>query len=252
MEYIKICNWEKFQHYKKRNPPWIKIHTQLLENEQFECLHNDSKVLLICLWLFTARKGNGQIPADPNYLQRKLPIGKKPNLQPLINTGFIECLQDDSKVIAIDDSKVLALDRGETEERQSRDRGKFTPPSLEEVKKYIQENKYDVDAVRFIKYYAAADWHDQNGKPVRNWKQKLIAVWANREKKPNPQKCVKCSKIGVYAEKDDTGQVYWLCEDHKLKRKPLEGIPQPQMKTADEKPINFNERRNKNRRALGV
>lgn len=117
MQYIRICNWEKFQHYKKRNPPWIKLHVQLLENEQFECLQDDSKVLLICLWLFAARKGNGKIPADLKYLQRKLPLCKRPKLQPLIDAGFIECYQDDSKAIAIDDSKVLLSDRdrGETE-----------------------------------------------------------------------------------------------------------------------------------------
>lgn len=120
MRYIKIVDWDKFQHYTKRNPPWIKLHTSLLDNEAFECLHNDSKVLLICLWLFTARKGNGEILANLAYLQRKLPVGKKVNLQPLIEAGFIECYQDDSKLPAPDDSKVLALDRdrGETKTEQ--------------------------------------------------------------------------------------------------------------------------------------
>lgn len=90
MKYIRICNWDKFQHYTKRNPPWIKLHISLLDNENFECLHNDSKVLLICLWLFAARKGNGNVPVNLAYLQRKLPVGKKVKLQPLIDAGFIE------------------------------------------------------------------------------------------------------------------------------------------------------------------
>lgn len=112
MDYIKICKWDDFQHYKKRNPPWIKLHTSLLDNEAFECLHNDSKVLLMCLWLFAARKGNGEIPSNIDYLQRKLPAGKKINLQPLIDNGFIEVYHNDSIVQATNDSTVLCSDRG--------------------------------------------------------------------------------------------------------------------------------------------
>jgi len=74
-----------------------------------------------------------------------------------------------------------------------------------------------------------------------------------KEKKPPPKPCTRCGKNGVYDYTDDTGQVYWRCEDHKQKRKPLEGIPQPQMKIVDDKkPADFDEQRNKNRRALGV
>ncbi len=118
MKYIKIVDWEKFQHYKKRNPPWIKLHTQLLDNDNFDCLHDDSKLLLLCLWLFTARKGNGNIPANEKWLQKKLPLQKKVKLQPLIDKGFIECYQDDSKLQAIDASKVLASDRERDRERE--------------------------------------------------------------------------------------------------------------------------------------
>ncbi len=115
MNYIKICNWEKFQHYKKRNPPWIKLHVSLLDNEAFECLHNDSKVLLLCLWLFAARKGNGEIPANLTYLQRKLPTGKKANLQPLVDAGFIECYQNDSNLPHIESKYLCAEAEAEAE-----------------------------------------------------------------------------------------------------------------------------------------
>ena len=116
---------------------------------------------------------------------------------------------------------------------------------------YIDENNYNVDAAKFIKYYAESDppWYDQKGKPVRSWKQKLIAVWA--EKKPKAKKCVQCSKTGVYVNEDDTGQKYWLCEDHKPKHQPLKGVPLPQMKGVPEG-IDKNDTRNRNRKALGI
>ena len=53
----------------------------------------------------------------------------------------------------------------------------FTPPTLEEVQAYCKERNNNVDAKRFLDYYEAAGWKDQSGKPVKSWKQKMIAVW---------------------------------------------------------------------------
>lgn len=70
-------------------------------------------------------------------------------------------------------------------EIEKRDRKKrFVPPTLEEVKAYVKEKGYNVDAEYFFQYYAAGDWKDSEGKPVQNWKQKLI-TWARKdEQKP--------------------------------------------------------------------
>jgi hypothetical protein len=54
----------------------------------------------------------------------------------------------------------------------------FTPPTVEQVREFAGEKGHPgFDAQRFIEYYAAADWHDSKGNPVRNWKQKLLAIW---------------------------------------------------------------------------
>ncbi len=53
----------------------------------------------------------------------------------------------------------------------------FIPPTLEEIKKYCQERKNNVDAQRFFDYYNVSNWKDKRGKPIKNWKQKIIAVW---------------------------------------------------------------------------
>ena len=31
-QYLRVRNWEKFQHYKNRRPPWIKLHIELLDD----------------------------------------------------------------------------------------------------------------------------------------------------------------------------------------------------------------------------
>jgi hypothetical protein len=63
----------------------------------------------------------------------------------------------------------------------------FVPPTLDEVKKYCEENGFGGIAERAFKYYAEADppWTDSYGNPVRNWKGKMQAVWfkdANRSR----------------------------------------------------------------------
>lgn len=95
MEYIEITKWDTFQHYKHRNPPWIKLYSYLLDNDEFDCLPDASKLLYFCLLLFASRRDN-KIKLDFKWLQRKLPIEKtitKDTMQPLIDNGFIACKQ---------------------------------------------------------------------------------------------------------------------------------------------------------------
>ena len=59
----------------------------------------------------------------------------------------------------------------------------FVPPTVEEVRDYCREKGYAyVDPAFFVAYYAEADWHDRDGKPVKNWKQRVI-TWHMREAK---------------------------------------------------------------------
>ena len=102
MDYIEICEWDKFQHYKKRNPPWIKLYVKMLDDDEFDCLPDDSNLLFFCLLPFASR-WNNKIKLNFRWLQKKLPINKpitSDTLQPLIDAGFIQCYQGDSGVIA--------------------------------------------------------------------------------------------------------------------------------------------------------
>lgn len=56
----------------------------------------------------------------------------------------------------------------------------FVPPTYEEVYEYNRLRGGLIDPKPFYDYYAAADWRDGEGKPVRNWQQKFIA-WELRE-----------------------------------------------------------------------
>jgi len=89
MDYFTIKNWDKFQHYKDRMPPWIKLHRELLNNYEFTRLQDASKLHLMLLWLLASQTDN-KLPVDPEWLKNALHIDTSPDLEALFNAGFIE------------------------------------------------------------------------------------------------------------------------------------------------------------------
>lgn len=60
---------------------------------------------------------------------------------------------------------------------------KFIPPTQEEVIDYCNQNSLSVDPYYFYRYYTESDWHDAKGRPVKNWKQRMITWNANAKAK---------------------------------------------------------------------
>ena len=95
MDYIHIENWRKFQHYKDRNPPWIKLYVNILDDYEYNILPDNHKLILIHLWLL-ASKTNNNIPYDLNYIKGTLKLNIAIEIEPLIKAGFIWC--DEEKI----------------------------------------------------------------------------------------------------------------------------------------------------------
>lgn len=93
--YLRIKNWDQFQHYKDRNPPWIKLHRSLLDDYEFSALPDASKGQLMFIWLF-ASQNEGKIPHDAKFLERKLGFTDPCDLNALISAGFLIEEQSDS------------------------------------------------------------------------------------------------------------------------------------------------------------
>ena len=84
---------------------------------------------------------------------------------------------------------LLGRDGGGSEKSGKRRPPKrLKPPTVEEVRSWIETHpKYgDVDADKFFDYYAAAEWRDRDGKPVRSWQQRIIS-WSTRNGKSKSQ-----------------------------------------------------------------
>jgi hypothetical protein len=61
---MKIKNWNKFQHFKDRRPPWIKLHREILEDLGWFQLSGEDAKTLIMLWLLASEDENmtGTLP----------------------------------------------------------------------------------------------------------------------------------------------------------------------------------------------
>ena len=58
----------------------------------------------------------------------------------------------------------------------------FVPPKLDDINAYIAEKGLIVNGQVFLDYFTAGNWKDSEGKPVKNWKQKLI-TWDERDRR---------------------------------------------------------------------
>jgi hypothetical protein len=68
-------------------------------------------------------------------------------------------------------------------------------PSISEVEDYFLEKGSTIEAAKkAFEYYDVADWKDSKGKPVKNWKQKMLAVWINNSNFNNNFKSPKTKK----------------------------------------------------------
>ena len=57
---------------------------------------------------------------------------------------------------------------------------RFIPPTVGEVQAYINEKGYNVNAQRFVDYYASKGWTIGKNSPMKNW-QAAVRTWANND-----------------------------------------------------------------------
>src|SRR5574340_1189937 len=85
---LRIKNFERFQHYRNRNPPWVKLYTQLLDDVAFLALSDAARGQLMLLWLLAARMGN-PLPDDARLLAGKIGSSGRLQLEELVAAGWL-------------------------------------------------------------------------------------------------------------------------------------------------------------------
>lgn len=87
---MRVKNWENFQHFKDRRPPWIKLYRGLLDDFEFHSLVPDDAKNLIMVWLI-ASEYDGCLPDDETLAFRlRIPEEDlRSSLLRLKNRGFL-------------------------------------------------------------------------------------------------------------------------------------------------------------------
>lgn len=109
----RVYDWSKFQHYKDRSPPWVKLHKSLLDDIKYQSLPIASRALAPMLWLLASENMEGTIDCEVRVLAFRLRCSEKEikeGLIPLIQQGF---LINDSNMLA--DCQHVAVPETETE-----------------------------------------------------------------------------------------------------------------------------------------
>jgi len=92
MQFVSVCNWSRFQHYKNRDPTWVKLHRSLLTDYAWSQLDDSAKGHLIGIWLMAAKLEN-RIPADPVWLANQIGATDPIDLDALISASWLQWVE---------------------------------------------------------------------------------------------------------------------------------------------------------------
>jgi hypothetical protein len=92
---VKIKDWKKFQHFKDRRPPWIKLYRDLLDDDEWFLLPPVSAKTLVLLWLLASEDETKQGLLPPfKKIAFRLRMSEK-SLQSIVSDLSHWLIQDD-------------------------------------------------------------------------------------------------------------------------------------------------------------
>ena len=144
---MKIKRWEKFQHFKNRKPPWIKLYRDILDDVEWFSLPPESAKSLVMLWLI-ASENDGCLP-DIKTISFRLRMSIQ-DAQHVIQTlgHWIEGIKDGAEKISIntdvyqhDTNVISSRYQNDTPEREGETYKEETETELEkDTKENITHN----------------------------------------------------------------------------------------------------------------
>ena len=121
----RIRNFTKFQHFKDRKPPWVKLYRELLDDLEWHELDAKSSKVLVMLWLI-ASESEGLLP-DEKKLAFRLRMSPRDVISSCNSLShWLE--QVDDNAISTRYQEARAETETETETDKSAPIG-FTPPN---------------------------------------------------------------------------------------------------------------------------
>jgi hypothetical protein len=87
--FIRVRNFEEYQHYKNRAPRWVKLYASILHKKWFQALKDAHKLHIIALLLLASQNDNA-LEWDTDWLSKEISSTEPLNLQVLLETRFFE------------------------------------------------------------------------------------------------------------------------------------------------------------------
>lgn len=182
--HYRITEWKRYQHYKDRSPPWIKLHRDLLTSRTWVMLDDASRVLAVACMLIAADTDN-EIPADRDFITRRAFLHQEPDFAPLVAVGFLEehgvsdAPDDGASTMLANRTKCSPEERRGEESRSGaqapRTVIRFKPPTVTEVREYVTERDSGVDPEAFVDFYQSKDWMVGKNR-MKDWKA-AVRTW---------------------------------------------------------------------------
>jgi hypothetical protein len=176
-------NWQNFQHYKDRCPPWVKLHRDLLNNKEFMRLPTASKALAPMFWLLASESKlpQGTFDASDDELEFRLRIPLKDiqvGRKSLIDNGFFIIA---SGVLADCEQPAIPEEsRGETErEREGEKEQKPRSKPRQQIPADFEPNEKGIEAALAKSVSVSGelqnfrDYHTAKGSVMADWQ----AAW---------------------------------------------------------------------------
>ena len=129
--WIIVRNWERFQHYKDRDPYFIKLYTELQHDHNWLALTGHQRAVLVGIWLEYA-SARCQLPLNTASLTRRLALRvSSATLEALNHAGFIEFSSRAALEIARSQEVEKRSTEPKTEKTDLRQEQNLPSPSLE-------------------------------------------------------------------------------------------------------------------------
>ncbi len=120
---MRIKDWDQFQHFKDRNPIWIKLYRTLLDDIEWHKLSGDEAKALVMIWLLASEK-KGELP-EAKEIAFRMRITESKAKQILTNLSHYVIQSDDSLISDIDQTDALEKRRERDREEKRKKREQF-------------------------------------------------------------------------------------------------------------------------------
>ncbi len=117
-QFFRIANFEKYQHYKDRKPPWIKLYREVLSEPKFFALTDAERYYLIGLFILASQHDN-RLPYNDEWLKVELKTTKQIPVAKLLQLGWVEWCETASVPVSIPASKKPIVETETEGQRQN-------------------------------------------------------------------------------------------------------------------------------------